>query len=117
MNSVYSFGAGQIKFYTTDINNPYMTATFSSGTFLANSALGASELAGDGVTFTGANVPTDIVDEQFAFSFANTMGGNDKDTYTASFTSSASVVPEPCSLMMLGLAATGLMRARKRSQR
>lgn len=115
-NQVYTLGSGKVTFYTTDVNDPFFTITFDSGTFVYPTAVGASSFSSDNVVFSGDNVPSGLMDNQFAFSFANASGGNDMETFTASFTSSADVVPEPVSIFALGVGIAAMARRRtKRS--
>ena len=115
-NTIYTFGSGRVRFYSTDINDPFLTITFDSGTFLIPSAVAASSFTSDNVAFSGPDVPGGAVDQQFSFSFANPVGSNQQQTYTSSFTSSLDVVPEPASLASLGIGLSFLGRFRRRKQ-
>ena len=112
-NVLYSMGSGTINFYTTNPSNPFFTVDFSGGTFLNPLNASASELSANVVNFTGPNVPTNLANRQFAFSLTNPSQNGTHVTYTSSFTSSADVVPEPASLIILGSAALALIRKRK----
>lgn len=109
----YKMGSGRVRFFTTDINNPFLTITFNSGSFLNPFLSGASSLNADGVSFTGPNVPTGLSDEQFSFSFANPETSGSVTHFTSSFTSSA--VPEPLSIIALGAGLAALGRRRKKA--
>jgi len=71
---------------------------------------GADGMIGANVTMTGPGIPSPLYEESFAFSFANQRATPTGYTWTASFTSSA--VPEPSSLLLVGLGAWGLVRRR-----
>ncbi|ARU42142.1 hypothetical protein CCB80_13720 [Armatimonadetes bacterium Uphvl-Ar1] len=67
------------------------------------------------MTFSGSAVAGYVFDnEQFSFSFANPVSfGNDGVSYTASFTSSADVVPEPATMAVLGLGLAAFARRKR----
>lgn len=73
----------------------------------------------DVVTITGSEIIGSLTDESFIFGFANhvPLSGdwNKGCTATASFTSSASVVPEPATIMLLGTASIWVF-VRKKQQ-
>ena len=70
-NVLYTMGKGTVNFYTTDPNNPFFTIGFNGGTFLNPGNAGASALGGNTVSFTGPDVPGNLTNQQFSFSFAN----------------------------------------------
>ncbi|MFQ3586878.1 MAG: PEP-CTERM sorting domain-containing protein [Fimbriimonadaceae bacterium] len=75
--------------------------------------------AGDGVEFFDSldNPLSGWTDKSFAFSLTNRRdfvdSGRDLRTYTASFGSTASPVPEPAAAGVLGVGALALMRRRR----
>ena len=113
--TLYEMAAGQIVFYTNDINNPFFTVDFDGGLFLNPLSASAATQAGDLVDFSGPNVPANLIQEAFAFSLANPTQSGDKWTYTASFTSSADVVPEPASMVALGAGIAALVSRRRKA--
>jgi hypothetical protein len=111
-----ALGAGTVKFFTTDINAPIFQVDFTSGTIFEPFGLGASFVSAQDATFSGSAVTgMSFENEQFAFSFANPVSlGQGVNTYTASFTSSADVVPEPASMAILGLGIAALARRKRK---
>ena len=113
-----TIGAGVVNFWTTDQNNPIFTMTFDGGSIAEPFFTGASDFAANVVSFGGsamAGAPT-LVNNQFAFSFANPTGvGGQTRTYTASMTSSADPVPEPATMLLLSAGIAGFVARRKRA--
>lgn len=109
-----TLGSGTVKFYTSDINNPIFRVDFDAGSIFEPFVFGGSYLSTQNVTFSGSALSSvgAMSDEQFAFSFANPVTGQ-SNTYTASFTSSASVVPEPLTLGVLTLGVALAARRRR----
>lgn len=112
-----SIGAGIVRYWTTDVNNPIFTMTFDGGSVLEPFFTGSSTLAANVVSFGGSamtGAPA-LSNEQFAFSFANPGGNSVTRTYTASMTSSADAVPEPASMALIGFGVAAIAARRKRA--
>lgn len=108
--------SGTVKFYTSDINAPIFQVDFNSGSIFAPFGFGGSFVSGQDVVFSGSSVTGLLfANEQFSFSFANPVQqGNNGVSYTASFTSSADVVPEPATMAVLGLGIAALARRKRK---
>ncbi len=114
-------GSGTIRFFedgkTTD---PLVVIYFTSGS-ISRFGFGADEFVANDVTITGSKITDALLDEQFAFSFANKKklsgpaGLAGGFTATAAFTSSAinPIIPEPATICILGLGALSLIRRKK----
>lgn len=110
---VWSLGAGSVNFFDSG-NNPLFTISFASGTLTSPVGTGSSDFVGDNVVFSGPIIPAGIlVNEAFAFSFANPRGTMENYTVTAAFTSSADVIPEPSSLALLALGSIATLIRRR----
>jgi hypothetical protein len=106
-------GAGTIKFFAnnsdTAIATPLLQIDFASSSITFGGIGGDNIFSGNNVVFGGSELAGKIVsDEVFAFSFANLKAvdpTSPKNGYsaTASFTSSATVVPEPATIAILAL--------------
>lgn len=110
-NVLYNMGAGTINF-TDASNNPVMMITFDGGVFQNPTAVGSAMSFGNSVDFSGPNVPTGLTNESFSFSLANPTVSGDHMMFTASFTSSADVVPEPATFLVLGTGLAALLKRR-----
>lgn len=111
-----NLGAGVVKFYSTNIAAPEFQVNFASGSIFEPFGFGGSFISGNNVTFSGSAISSlgAMSNQQFAFSFANPVIGTNGNTYTASFTSSADVVPEP--MTMLAVAGLAAVAARRRNR-
>ncbi len=107
-------GPGQINFFAAgDPNTPVLSITFETARIFGNFGFGGAGFNGDDmVVFSGPGIPPadELMEEQFSFSFANTVATQTGYTYTASFTSSA--IPEPSALVLLGAGPLILLRRR-----
>lgn len=109
---LYLMSAGRIRFHTGDLSNPLFEITFDSGLFQTPVSVGGSNFIGNNVKFSGTNIPTGLMDEQFSFALANEDRlANGKRTFTSSFTSSAA--PEPVSLIAIAGGIAAMVRRRK----
>ncbi len=112
-NTYYSMGRGVIDFFDSS-GGALFNIQFSSGSFLNPFNAGASDVNLDNVIFGGPKV-ANLTNEHFSFSFANPVTAGTQHTFTASFTSSADVVPEPATIGVLGLGILALKKRRARS--
>lgn len=104
-------GAGSIDFFDSSSNH-LMTISWSSAFLTSALSFGASEFTGFDVTFSGPVITSPLTDESFSFSFANPQSIQGGFTVTSSFTSSATVIPAPGAIALLG--AAGLVARRRR---
>lgn len=108
-----TLGPGQLDFYDSS-NVLQLTITFNGGLLTSSFGFGASEFQGNSVTFSGPLLGgTVLTDEAFAFSFANPVATANGYQATASFTSSATVVPAPGAAAIIGLGGLALTRRRR----
>lgn len=108
---IYTTSGGQIVFQDSS-STVVLTIDFDAAIFVDAGQFGASTFNLHDVQFSGPNVPSGLSDEQFSFALANpAQPCPDCKTFTASFTSSA--VPEPASLVALGLGLGALIRRRR----
>lgn len=115
--TVHTLGAGQIRYYDSDINNPLFQIDFASGSVIEPVAASASDFVGNNVSFSGSAISAFaglLSAELVNYSFANPAAFAGGNSYTASMTASADVVPEPATMAVLGLGIAALAR-RKRS--
>lgn len=103
-------GDGTIKFFedTQDTRTtPLVQIDFDSAYITPYAFGGMDQFYGNGVVISGSAITNTISDESFSFSFTNhvPIGGDFANgfTATAAFTSSAIVVPEPSTIVMLGI--------------
>jgi len=102
-------GPGSIRFYDAT-DNLVLLITFESAT-LDVLNFGATEFLGrDDVTITGVGIPAApaLRDQGFSFALANASGTPPYLSWTAAFSCSATVIPEPAGLfffMVTGLAS------------
>jgi len=107
---------GEINFYANGTStNPLLVINFESG-YVDTFNFGADEFWGENVTISGSQIAGALLEEQFSFAFANlahlegSQSWTDGFTATAVLTSSATVVPEPATVCILGLGALSLIR-------
>jgi hypothetical protein len=114
-------GPGAIKFYADGENpallSPLFQIAFTSAHSSTLSLGGDNIFSLNGVTFSGRDIAAyTFSNEVFAFGFANLkLLSVTERAYsaTAAFTSSATAIPEPVSLVLLGLGSLLLRRREK----
>ena len=104
---------GEITFRNAS-NQVIFRVNFDSAQ-LSVTGLGATEfLATNNVMFTGSILPAPVFAESFSFGFANqTALPNGGFTATASFTSSAEIIPEPATAMLIIVGGLGALYRRR----
>lgn len=116
MFGMVMFGTGSVQFFSsTDV--PIMRIDFSNAMMASAIGVGGSDFVGFNVNITGSIVdsPTGLMDEAFAFSFANPTPTSTGWTVTAAFTSSGSpAIPSPGGTALVGLAML-LISGRRRT--
>ena len=114
-------GGGTIKFFADNTADPcsatpLIQIDFESAYVRPDGFGGLDLFRADGVVISGSEITVPLTQESFAFSFANQVelpaGGY---TATAAFTSSATIVPEPATLILLGLGSAFLVRPRRKA--
>jgi hypothetical protein len=106
-----STGRGIIKFFEDGHNpgdTPLLQIVFASASVSQQGFGSMDPYLNNGVTITGSAISQPLTNEIFSFSFANNEPINGDwaqygCTATASFTSSATIVPEPVTVMLLGI--------------
>lgn len=116
-------GGGTVKIFADNTADPcsavpLVQIDFASAYVRPDGFGGLDLFRGDGVVITGSEITSPLEDESFSFSFANQVelptGGY---TATAAFTSSAVILPEPVTLIMLGLGAVVFVRRGAKARR
>jgi hypothetical protein len=110
-------GAGTVEFFS-ELGDPLMLIEFDSGQLNAI-GFGATEfIATNEVIFSGAILPAPTIDESFGFSFANqvALDGAGSFSATASFTSSATLIPEPATVCLLVIGGLAVSRKARRQR-
>jgi len=95
-------GPGAIRFYDA-ADNLVLQITFESATLDVLSFGATAFLGRDHVTITGVGIPAAAAlrDQTFAFGLANASGTPPYLSWTAAFTCSATVIPEPAGWFLL----------------
>ncbi len=112
-------GGGAIRFFddgdNPDIAVPLVSITFRSGQLNPGSFYADDLFHLNNVQITVKDFSQTLIQEQFSFAFANKtiIGGAEPTGFhaTAAFTSSG--VPEPATMILLGLGSLALIRRRK----
>ncbi len=111
-------GGGTIKLFADGQNTsttPLIQISFDSG-HVTPFSFGAMDMFySDGVTITGSEIASPLMDESFAFSFANqtALSGSWENGYTATASFTSSAVPEPATICLLGLGCLLFSRNRR----
>ena len=117
--TIHSLGAGEIRYFSTDINNPEFQINFSSASLIEPAVATAADLIGSNVTFSGSAISAYaglLYNEVVNYSFSNPTTSANGTTYTASRTASADVVPEPFTMVALSAGIAGIALKRRRSR-
>ena len=113
-----STGSGTIKFFADNQSTsttPLIRLDFDSAN-LSPMGFGGLELfALNDVTISGSEIGgATLTDEAFSFSFANQVILPIDDGYTATAAFTSSAVPEPATIVLLGLGTVALLYKKKR---
>ncbi|RKY24012.1 MAG: hypothetical protein DRP62_04725 [Planctomycetota bacterium] len=117
----YKTEGGTIKFFAdgADPNvEPLVQIDFDSG-WVSLFGYGASnKFSADGVTISGSEIDISLTEEEFAFSFANhrPLSGSWSNGYTATAAFTSSALPEPATILLLGISSCFVLPRRKRGK-
>ena len=110
-------GGGTISLFADGGAVPLVQIAFTSAHVSPYGFGGAdgSLFFADGITITGSAIAGTLSDESFSFNFANqqALGGNIANGFTATSGFSLSAVPEPTSVLLLGISGLFIRRRRR----
>lgn len=109
-----NLGTGTIQFFEDILTGGelILQIDFGAGGLAEPFSFGASYICGNDVTFSGPVISDPLTNETFSFSFANPVQNQNGTSYTAAFTSSADIVPEPAAAALLLVGGALFIRRR-----
>jgi hypothetical protein len=107
----WTSGPGYIRFF--DANDTTVLRIDFDSALLTGSGFTAGYGAGTQADMSGPIVEPGWEDEHFSFAFSN-FNVIDNDTFTMSSSFTSSAVPEPATIVALGLGAAALLRRRRK---